>query len=175
MSRAVLLIHERDSMRPTPSCLTISALQISRSYKCFTIMDYTRSIEWIILDLECHFYKYFCQFAYLLWSECWVLSDCESFNNKFTQWNWPKSCATCNIRQQFVNKSLERRIPDVCGNLLLQIQVLYTIIWVSWQWFIARRTHHLLRADELCRCWLGASDTHNCWTSGNWLPWDPWS
>ena len=108
MSRAVLLIHERHSMRPTPSCLTISALHISRNYKIFTIMDYTRSIEWIIFDLECLFHEYFCQFAYLLWSECWVLSDYEPFNNKLTQRNWPISCATCSIRQQFVNKSLEQ-------------------------------------------------------------------
>ena len=42
-------------------------------------MDYTRSIKLIILDLECLFYEYFCQFAYLLWSECWILSNCESF------------------------------------------------------------------------------------------------
>ena len=40
MSRVVRLIHERHSMGATPSCLTISLLQMSRNYKGFTIMDY---------------------------------------------------------------------------------------------------------------------------------------
>ena len=72
-------------------------------------MDCERIIERNI-NLNRLFYEDFRQFPYLLWSECRILSNCQTFKTgtPIAQHNRPKSCATSSIRQQFVNKSLKQ-------------------------------------------------------------------
>ena len=76
MSRVVRLIHGRQSMRATPSCSTISLLQMSRNYKFFTFSMVYEDFFNENIDLDRLFDKDFRQFPYLLWSECWILSNC---------------------------------------------------------------------------------------------------
>ena len=79
-------------MGPTPSCLTISVLHISRSYKYVITMN-LKCLNQRNIDLECLFNKYFGQFPYFLGSKCWILSYHESYSTYIKQQNGPKSSA----------------------------------------------------------------------------------
>ena len=92
MSRVIRLIHERHSMGPTPSCLTISVLHISRSCKYVITMN-LKCLNKRNIDLERLFNKYFGQFPYFLGSKCWILSYHESYSTYIKQQNGPKSSA----------------------------------------------------------------------------------
>ena len=103
MSIVVRLIHERHSMGPTPSCLTISVLHISRSWKYVITMNLKCSNKWNI-DLERLFYKYFCKFPHFLGSKCWILSYHKSYNTDIKQRNRPKSSAKALLEKNLKTK-----------------------------------------------------------------------
>ena len=127
MSRVVRLIQERHSMRASPSFLRISALQMSRSYKCFTIMAHKHSMRWNI-DLNCLVYEDFGELPYLLRSECRILSNRQQFNIKATEHDWLKSCATGSIGNSSRTDLGTKCVPDAYGHLLLQVEVLCRIV-----------------------------------------------
>ena len=103
MSIVVRLIHERHSMGPTPSCLIISVLHISRSWKYVITMNLKCSNKWNI-DLERLFYKYFCKFPHFLGSKCWILSYHKSYNTDIKQRNRPKSSAKALLEKNLKTK-----------------------------------------------------------------------
>ena len=127
MSRVVRLIHERHSMGPTPSCLAISVLQISRSCKYAITMNLKCSNK-RNTDLERLFNKYFGQFPHFLGSKCWILSYHESYNTDIQQ-NRPKSSANV-LLENNLRRKFKRSIPDVYEHLHQQMQFLF-IIWAS--------------------------------------------
>ena len=105
MSRVVRLIHERQSIWPTPSCLSISARQISRSYKSL-IMFYSIHIGLSeMLTSSAFSMKISVSSRICCGPNAGFYQIIRHLTTNITQRNWPRSSAIVVFDNGSMNKS----------------------------------------------------------------------
>ena len=147
MSRVARFIHERHSMRATPSCLDISLLQMSRNCKGFTIMDYERFIERKILTSIAFSTKISVSSRICCDPNAGFYLTVRRLTLQYANIT-DQNLALFVVLDNSSRTNLETKIvPDVYAHLLQHLEVLYRII-VKASSNLYSITHHFQRGYE---------------------------